>query len=374
MPQHYRAGYESPTPRCGRGNPLDALGYGVRTHPERRVPCAGDMAGGAGMSVDEGEGVAPTSAQARARLMMRERCGLRSIGARDAPAISQAALIRTIMTVSRAILAASSAIAVSARRVLAKTAAIATQAFGLATPNSVLLEFFARQSGKAVAGFTPEAEAAIAAYAWPGNVRELRNAVERGVILTPGPEIGLEHLPGQLDRRVLANASRSARRSRWTNSRPSTSAAWSPRAVAGRGREDLGIDPSTLYRKRKNGRPTGDSCRCARASCCRSPRSCCSSPVLGAAGSSSCDRTGGRIDAILRENYASVQAMFRLNEALERMDSSFQFALAAGDEARTPAKQFEDNWRGVRRAVRHRGEQHHHPSRSRRNWSPGCGR
>src|SRR5262249_28737473 len=61
-----------------------------------------------------------------------------------------------------------------------------------------LLAFFARQSTKAVTGFTPEAEAALKQYPWPGNVRELRNAVERGVILTPDATVGVEYLPGQL--------------------------------------------------------------------------------------------------------------------------------------------------------------------------------
>jgi signal transduction histidine kinase len=63
---------------------------------------------------------------------------------------------------------------------------------------------------------------------------------------------------------------------------------------------------------------------------------------LGVAGFLLLDRMGGRIDAILRENYESVQAMFRLNEATERIDSSFQFALA-GREAEA-VKQFEANW------------------------------
>src|SRR5262249_36948736 len=50
--------------------------------------------------------------------------------------------------------------------------------------------------------------------------------------------------------------------------------------------------------------------------------------LLGAAGAVLLYRLGGRIDLILRENYDSVIAMERLNEALERIDSSFQFALA----------------------------------------------
>jgi signal transduction histidine kinase len=54
------------------------------------------------------------------------------------------------------------------------------------------------------------------------------------------------------------------------------------------------------------------------------------------------DRLSLRIDAILRENYDSVIYMERLNEALERIDSSFQFALAGEeDKAR---KQYADNW------------------------------
>ena len=64
---------------------------------------------------------------------------------------------------------------------------------------------------------------------------------------------------------------------------------------------------------------------------------------LGVAGFLLLDRMGGRIDAILKENYASVQAMFRLNEALERIDSSFQFALAGREDA--AVKQFGANWK-----------------------------
>ncbi len=64
--------------------------------------------------------------------------------------------------------------------------------------------------------------------------------------------------------------------------------------------------------------------------------------VLGGAGVVLLHQLGGRIDAILRENYDSVRAMERLNEALERIESSFQLALA-GKEKDAKAS-FDENW------------------------------
>jgi NtrC-family two-component system sensor histidine kinase KinB len=64
--------------------------------------------------------------------------------------------------------------------------------------------------------------------------------------------------------------------------------------------------------------------------------------ILGGAGAVLLHRLGGSIDAILRENYNSVVAMERLNEALERIDSSFQFALA-GEEQKARG-QYDKNW------------------------------
>jgi transcriptional regulator with PAS, ATPase and Fis domain len=40
--------------------------------------------------------------------------------------------------------------------------------------------------------------AALEAYDWPGNVRELRNALERGVVMCRGEEIGLSDLPNEV--------------------------------------------------------------------------------------------------------------------------------------------------------------------------------
>src|SRR5262249_47274934 len=71
--------------------------------------------------------------------------------------------------------------------------------------------------------------------------------------------------------------------------------------------------------------------------------------VLGGAGIVLLYRLGGSIDLILRENYDSVIAMEHLNEALERIDSSFQFALA-GEEEKARA-QYDKNWIAYRESL-----------------------
>lgn len=114
-----------------------------------------------------------------------------------------------------------------------------------------LLGQFASRTGKRVVGFTPAATEALARHRWPGNVRELRNVIERGVLLCAGAEIDVMDLPLSLTappparvavgegvpidavevehiRRVLASS-------------PSLEDA----------ARTLGIDASTLYRKRK---------------------------------------------------------------------------------------------------------------------------
>ena len=60
------------------------------------------------------------------------------------------------------------------------------------------LQFFSRQCGKQLKGFSREAEAVLRQYAWPGNLRELRNVVERAVILADTDEIDLLDLPEKL--------------------------------------------------------------------------------------------------------------------------------------------------------------------------------
>jgi NtrC-family two-component system response regulator AlgB len=114
-----------------------------------------------------------------------------------------------------------------------------------------LVEFFARQTGKGVTGFTAEAEVALAAYPWPGNVRELRNAVERGVILSPGPLVGLNHLPGYLSTEPVGRVEVGGRVSLDDLEREHIRRVLAGTSSLEEAAEVLGIDPSTLYRKRK---------------------------------------------------------------------------------------------------------------------------
>ena len=114
-----------------------------------------------------------------------------------------------------------------------------------------LVGFFARQTGKPVTGFAAEAEAALGAYPWPGNVRELRNAVERGVILSPGPVIGLNHLPAHLAAPPAGRVEVGGRVTLDDLEREHIRRVLATAPSLDEAAAFLGIDPSTLYRKRK---------------------------------------------------------------------------------------------------------------------------
>jgi NtrC-family two-component system response regulator AlgB len=117
-----------------------------------------------------------------------------------------------------------------------------------------LLVFFARQVGRRLTGYTPEARQALAHHPWPGNLRELRNAIERAAILAEGPEIGLADLP----ERIMPQAPEPGQGLEVGRavSLETLEAEHIRRILASTAsREEaakiLGIDPSTLYRKRK---------------------------------------------------------------------------------------------------------------------------
>jgi DNA-binding NtrC family response regulator len=60
------------------------------------------------------------------------------------------------------------------------------------------LEEFAERMGRPLEGITPEALAALQAYAWPGNIRELRNIMERAAALSTSAMCEVKDLPPQL--------------------------------------------------------------------------------------------------------------------------------------------------------------------------------
>jgi len=114
-----------------------------------------------------------------------------------------------------------------------------------------LLQFFARQNAKNITGFAPSARDAMIRYPWPGNIRELRNAIERGVILSPGPLIELDHLPSQIGNPSLYSAASSDGTSLEQIEAEHIRQVLASTATIEEAATKLGINPSTLYRKRK---------------------------------------------------------------------------------------------------------------------------
>ena len=127
-----------------------------------------------------------------------------------------------------------------------------------------LLQFFARQTGKGLARFAEPVRQTMLRYGWPGNIRELRNAIERGVILAAGPAVELADLPSQIGSPSQAALDAApAPHGGPADGQPAEpltldelEAAHIHRMLAATATMEeaaakLGIDPSTLYRKRK---------------------------------------------------------------------------------------------------------------------------
>ncbi|MDR3404599.1 MAG: sigma-54 dependent transcriptional regulator [Chthoniobacter sp.] len=111
------------------------------------------------------------------------------------------------------------------------------------------LRFLAGHSGKSVRNFSPAALEAMRQYAWPGNLREMRNVIERAVILCSGESIEAEDLADSIQ-----PASEIRLGGKFTLEE--IDAEHIRRVVANTRTLDeaaamLGIDPATLYRKRK---------------------------------------------------------------------------------------------------------------------------
>src|SRR6185295_18410025 len=109
--------------------------------------------------------------------------------------------------------------------------------------------------GKHLVGFSPSAEQALRRYGWPGNLRELRNVIERAVILAGHEAVEPEDLPEPFSQPAAPGTSNgiqvgarvSLEELEHEHIRRLLGHTTSMEETA----HLLGIDPATLYRKRK---------------------------------------------------------------------------------------------------------------------------
>lgn len=107
---------------------------------------------------------------------------------------------------------------------------------------------FNRLEGKSISGVSDEVMARLMEHDYPGNVRELENIIEQAFVLCHGGRIELKHLPQELRPAVLLNLS-SSRTLEAMERQLITETLERHKGNRTRAARDLGIDPSTLYRK-----------------------------------------------------------------------------------------------------------------------------
>jgi NtrC-family two-component system response regulator AlgB len=113
------------------------------------------------------------------------------------------------------------------------------------------LQFFARTTGRPPLEFSPAAEAVLLSYPWPGNVRELRNAIERAVILWPAQVIEPEAFPDRIAAQVKSGPMLGGDYSLEAIEREHIMRVLARTKTLEEAAQILGIDASTLWRKRK---------------------------------------------------------------------------------------------------------------------------
>jgi two-component system NtrC family response regulator len=112
----------------------------------------------------------------------------------------------------------------------------------------LLLRRFAAQQGKLLSGFTPDASEAMRAYRWPGNVRELATRVQRGAVVSDGPELSAADLDLQVEAPQEHTISLKVNQQRVETDLISKAFTLS-RGNLSRAAQELGISRSTLYRR-----------------------------------------------------------------------------------------------------------------------------
>jgi two-component system, NtrC family, response regulator AlgB len=113
------------------------------------------------------------------------------------------------------------------------------------------LAFFAKASGRSTPELSKTASAMLLQYPWPGNVRELRNAMERAVILWPAQVIEPEALPMRLVERASSGPSIGGDFTLEELEKEHILRVLRRAPTIEDATRILGIDASTLWRKRK---------------------------------------------------------------------------------------------------------------------------
>ena len=119
------------------------------------------------------------------------------------------------------------------------------------------LEFFARALGRAVPELSPAAEQVLVGYPWPGNVRELRNTIERALILWPSPRLEPQAFPERIAGAKQPHPLVGGDFTLDVIERAHLQAVLARSASLDAAATTLGIDSSTLWRKRKRYEETG---------------------------------------------------------------------------------------------------------------------
>lgn len=111
---------------------------------------------------------------------------------------------------------------------------------------------FVNDYGRPACGFSPEAAAALQSYRWPGNIRELRNVIERASIICQNEAVEVAHLGLGGSSEAPSNTVRvGAAMSLEELEKAHIAAVLASSSTLDMAAKTLGIDTSTLYRKRK---------------------------------------------------------------------------------------------------------------------------
>ncbi|MEW4409972.1 sigma-54-dependent response regulator transcription factor AlgB [Pseudomonas paraeruginosa] len=110
---------------------------------------------------------------------------------------------------------------------------------------------FVKDYGRPARGFSEAAREAMRQYPWPGNVRELRNVIERASIICNHELVDLDHLGFSATQSASSAPRVGESLSLEDLEKAHITAVMASSATLDQAAKTLGIDASTLYRKRK---------------------------------------------------------------------------------------------------------------------------